>query len=213
MSVESVVAGRAIESIVHFTTNRGSLGVFATGTLQSRQRLNVDAQLKHIFQPNAAYRGKDADWLDYANLSITHINSEFFRTASNNWHRERGFFWCILDFSPQILSHEGVWFTTTNNIYTGVRRGQGPDGLEAAFQNPVTLWDGKMAWRSPNQPTNRTTCPQAEVLYPAGVSTDYLQRIYVRTESESDELAAQMSAAGHREITVVVSPDLFVEIR
>lgn len=213
MSLQRVVADRGIESVVHFTTNRGSLGVFAAGTLQSRQRLNVDAQLKHIFQPNAAYRGKDVDWLDYANLSISHINSNFFRTASDSWHKERGFFWCILDFSPQILSHEGVWFTTTNNIYTGVSRGQGPDGLEAAFQNPVTLWEGNIARRSPHHPINRTTCPQAEVLYPVGVSTDFLQRIYVRTDSESDELAAQMSAVGHRNVTVVVNPDLFVEIR
>lgn len=213
MSMEEVVSDRGIESIVHFTTNRGSLGVFATGALQSRERLNVDAQLKHIFQPNAAYRGKDAEWLDYANLSITHINSHFFKTASNNWHRERGFFWCILDFSPQILSHDGVWFTTTNNIYTGVRRGQGSEGLEAAFQNPVTLWEGNIVHRSPDLPANRTTCPQAEVLYPVGVSTEYLQRIYVRTESESDELAAQMSAVGHRDVAVEVKPDLFVEIR
>ncbi|MBD8122889.1 DUF4433 domain-containing protein [Pseudomonas lutea] len=213
MSVQKIVADRAIESVVHFTTNRGSLGVFASGVLQSRHRLNADAQLKHIFQPNAAYRGKDAGWLDYANLSITHINSDFFRTASNSWHKERDFFWCILDFSPEILSHEDVWFTTTNNIYTGVSRGLGADGLEAAFADAVTLWNGRITRRLASQPANRTTCPQAEVLYPGGVSTRFLQRIYVRTDSESDELAAQMSVVGHRDVAVVVSPDLFVEIR
>ncbi|WIE47833.1 DarT ssDNA thymidine ADP-ribosyltransferase family protein [Pseudomonas sp. GM17] len=213
MSVENIVADRAIESVVHFTTNRGSLGVFASGALKSRQRLNTDAQLQHIFQPNAAYRGKDAAWLDYANLSITHINSNFFGTSSGNWHREKDFFWCILDFSPQILSHEGVWFTTTNNIYTGVQRAQGCKGLSAAFEDPVIQWVGKEIHRPVGLPLNRTTCTQAEVLYPEGVSTEYLQRIYVRTDSESDELAAQMAAVGHRRVVVEVNPDLFVEIK
>lgn len=212
MSLEEVIANRGIESVVHFTTNRGSLGVFATKALKSRQRLHTDHQLKHIFQPNAANRGKDAAWLDYANLSITHINTAFFG-ASGNWHKEQNFFWCILDFSPEILTHEGVWFTTTNNIYTGVRRSQSYKGLEASFDDPITQWAGRSVRRSLDLPPNRSTCAQAEVLYPREVSTDYLQRIYVRTESESDELAAQMAAVGHRNIVIEISPDLFVEIK
>lgn len=212
MSLEEVIADRGIESVVHFTTNRGSLGVFAAKALKSRQRLHTDYQLKHIFQPNAANRGKDAAWLDYANLSITHINTAFFG-ASGSWHKEQNFFWCILDFSPEILTHEGVWFTTTNNIYTGVRRSQGCNGLEASFDDPIIQWAGRSVRRPLDLAPNRTTCAQAEVLYPVEVSTDYLQRIYVRTESESDELAAQMAAVGHRDIVIEICPDLFVEIK
>ncbi|MNF53663.1 hypothetical protein D3C84_350630 [compost metagenome] len=212
MSLEKVIAERGIKSIVHFTTNRGSLGVFASGALKSRHRLNADQQLKHIFQPNATNRNKDAAWLDYANLSITHINTAFFG-ASGNWHKEQDFFWCILDFSPEILTHEGVWFTTTNNIYTNVRQDQGAEGLEAAFSDIIIQWPGRRVTRPKNHPLNRTTCPQAEILYPQEVSTKYLRKIYVRTESESDELAAQMAAVGHRNIPVEVSPNLFVEIK
>lgn len=78
MSIERFIKDRKIESIVHFTTNRGSLGIFASEALKSRKRLAVDEQLQHIFQPNAQNRNKDAAWLDYANLSISRINTSFF---------------------------------------------------------------------------------------------------------------------------------------
>ncbi|MDF5857589.1 hypothetical protein P4197_03525 [Pseudomonas aeruginosa] len=92
MSIKQFIKQRGIESVVHFTTNRGSLGIFACNALKSRQRLNADEQLKHIFQPNARYRDKDLAWLDYANLSISRINMNFFNTCSGSWHRERDFF-------------------------------------------------------------------------------------------------------------------------
>lgn len=63
MTIQQLIAERGIESILHFTTNRGSLGLFASRALKSRQRLNADQQLKHIFQPNARYRDKDRAWL------------------------------------------------------------------------------------------------------------------------------------------------------
>ncbi|ATH81272.1 DUF4433 domain-containing protein [Pseudomonas sp. KHPS1] len=212
MSIERFIKDRKIESIVHFTTNRGSLGIFASEALKSRKRLAVDEQLQHIFQPNAQNRNKDAAWLDYANLSISRINTSFFG-FSGNWHREKNFFWCIFDFAPEIMLHEGVWFTTTNNIYTGVGRSPGLPGLEAAFQDVTTQWAGQMVRRPLNHPPCLPTCPQAEVLYPGELSTEHLQRIYARCESDSDELAAQMAAVGHRQIPVEVNPDLFEEIR
>jgi hypothetical protein len=212
MSIEQFIKNRGIESVVHFTTNRGSLGVFASGGLKSRQRLNSDQQLAHIFQPNAKRRNKDAAWLDYANLSISRINASFFQ-YSGNWHKEQNFFWCIFDFSPEIMLHEGVWFATTNNIYTGVRQSQGLSGLEAAFQETTVLWDGNTVTRSSTHPPFLPTCPQAEILYPSEVSTRYLQRIYARCDSDSDEIAAQMYAMGHREIPVVVNPGLFGDIK
>lgn len=212
MSIKQFCEDRGIESIVHFTTNRGALGIFASNALKSRQRLDVDDQLKHIFQPNAQRRNKDADWLDYANLSISRINTSFFN-YSGNWHREQDFFWCIFDFSPEIMQHDGVWFTTTNNIYSGVRRAQGLKGLSDAFKDNTTLWSGNVLARSADQPLCLPTCPQAEILYPGEVSTDHLQRVYARCDSDSNEIAAQMYAVGHRIVPVIVNPDLFDEIK
>ncbi|MGE8407280.1 MAG: DarT ssDNA thymidine ADP-ribosyltransferase family protein [Pseudomonas sp.] len=213
MSIEQFIAQRGIESVVHFTTNKGSLGIFASNALKSRHRLNADDQLKHIFQPNAISRDKDLAWLDYANLSISRINTNFFNTCSGSWHRERNFFWCIFDFSPEIMLHEGVQFTTTNNIYSGNLRGPGLEGLERAFQPRTHQYLGNYAVRTEGFPEDQPTCNQAEILYPGEVSTRFLQRIYVRNEEDSDELAGQMGATAHPAVEVLVRPELFEKIR
>lgn len=213
MSIEQFIAQRGIESVVHFTTNRGSLGIFASNALKSRQRLNADEQLKHIFQPNAKSRDKDLDWLDYANLSISRINMNFFNTCSGSWHREQDFFWCIFDFSPEIMLHDNVQFTTTNNIYTGNLRSPGLEGLQRAFQPRTHQYLGYYADRTEGFPENEPTCNQAEILYPGEVSTRYLQRIYVRSEEHCDELAGQMAATAHPAVEVLVRPQLFDKIR
>lgn len=213
MSIEKFIAQRGIESVVHFTTNRGSLGIFASKALKSRKRLNEDEQLKHIFQPNAKFRDKDLAWLDYANLSISRINTHFFNTCSASWHKEQNFFWCIFDFSPGIMLHEDVQFTTTNNIYTGNLRGPGLEGLERAFQPRTHQYLGNYAHRTEGFPENQPTCNQAEILYPGEVSTGYLQRIYVRSEEHTDELAGQIAATAHPAVEVLVRPELFDKIR
>jgi hypothetical protein len=211
MSIADIVATRGIPSVVHFTTNRGTLGILASRLLKSRARLNQDEQLAHIFQPNARDRVKDAAWLDYVNLSISRINLSFFGYAGN-WHKERDFWWCILEFSPEILSHHGVKFTTTNNIYTGVQRGEGQAGLEALFAEAVHLYTHHFARRDPGMPPFLPTCNQAEVLYPGQVSTEYLRAMHVRTPESADELAAQMSAVKHPSVDIIVSPNLFTGI-
>jgi hypothetical protein len=207
MSIADQIVAKGIGSVVHFTTNRGALGVLASRSLKARKRLNEDEQLKHIFQANAASR-KDAAWLDYVNLSVSRINEQFF-AASGNWHREKNFWWCILSFDPQIMTHEGVFFTTTNNMYTGVVQQAGEAGFDQMFAQRVVRWSGNVVQRTLGTADCLTTCKQAEVLYPGEVSTDYLRRIYVKSESDGDELAAQMSVVNHREVEIVVQPDLF----
>lgn len=213
MSILSVIEQRRIASILHFTTNRGILGILASRSLMSRQRLNVDAQLKHIFQPNAQYRGKDIAWLDFVNLSISRINASFFGICSGTWHREKDFWWCILDFSAEILAHDGVHFSNTNNIYTSVHRGQGEDGLQSLFEDRIVQWAGKVVVRPTDLPTWFPTCSQAEVLYPGQVSTEFLRTIHVSHDGFADELAAQMYAVNHPAVPIRVSPQMFEEIR
>ncbi|KPA06462.1 DarT ssDNA thymidine ADP-ribosyltransferase family protein [Pantoea agglomerans] len=213
MSIDEVIIKRSINSIVHFTTNRGLLGILATKTLKSRLRLNKDEHLIHIFQPNAAYRDKDKAWLDYVNLSISRINTEFFNTSSKSWHSEKNFWWCILDFSPKILNHQGVNFTTTNNIYTGVIRKPGHDGLEAMFADRINHWRGKDIVRPKALEAKFPTCLQAEVLYPKEISTEFLQAIYVQNDEIADEVAGQLGAMNHRNIPIITSPDKFTDMR
>jgi hypothetical protein len=164
--------------------------------------------VEYLFRPNAAFR-KDPGYTDHVSLSISHINTKFFRTSAESWHRDEPIFWCIMSFDPSIMSHPDVEFSTTNNIYTSVRRASGEPGFNALFDDRVTRWVGNVAARPPGLPDRYPTCFQAEVLYPSAVSTDHLQRIYVRSQSEQSEVIGFLKATFHRDIEVLVAPEKF----
>ncbi|MBC3812752.1 DarT ssDNA thymidine ADP-ribosyltransferase family protein [Undibacterium aquatile] len=211
MTIDNIVRLREIEEILHFTTNTGILGILDTRLLKARNRLNVDARLEYIFTPNARVRNRDAAWLDHVNLSVSKINTSF-ATYSGNWHRDTNIWWCVLSFSPEILIHDGVVFTTTNNIYTSVKRGQGSDGFEAMFAQKIVQYNGKSIERDPNCPANHTTCEQAEILYPGELSTEFLRKIYVPNDDICDQIAGQLTAVNHRAIEIEIRESLFKEL-
>jgi hypothetical protein len=212
MSVGDLIQQRNIASVVHFTTNKGSLGILDARAIRPRTRLSTDQRLEHIFTPNAASRPRDAAWHDYVNLSISRINHEFFAISSGNWHRDEGLWWCIFDFSPAILEHPGVYFTTTNNMYSGVARAKDEQGFAAMFAGRVVKWTNNVVTRVPGTPDNLTTCFQAEALYPGDLSTEFLRRIYVSDDESADELASQIKVTNHKEIEIAVRPDWFTKI-
>lgn len=206
-TIADVVAHRGISEILHFTKNRGLTGTLHTGFVKSRSRLERDKELEYIFEPNASFR-KDKPWLYYVNLSLSEINSAFFSVSSNSWHAGKDLWWCILSFSPDIISHEGVVFSQTNNFYTGCCRGNGAVGLEALFGSRIVQWVGRYAIRQDNSPPHLTTCEQAEVLYPGQLSTAFLQRIYVCTEEDADDVSGQLAVYGQQP-EIVVNPAKF----
>jgi hypothetical protein len=157
---------------------------------------------------NAPFR-KDVTWLDYVNLSITRINGTFFDICSEKWHKTEDIWWAVLAFEPDILAHEGIYFTTTNNIYPSVQRGTGALGLEAMFAKKVIARYGAEILRTAATPDNWPTCPQSEVLYPMQVAIQHLRTIYVRTEAEAHEASAQLEVTHRRGINVVVNPKIF----
>jgi hypothetical protein len=208
MIIQDLISTRGIKEVLHFTTNKGVLGVLDSRALKARDRLQKDERLEYIFQPNAKDRTKDAKWLDYVNLSISKINIDYFN-ASGSWHRTDNLWWCVLSFDPKILTHEGVYFTTTNNIYTGVLRQTGAQGLERMFAESIIRWNRNIVARPASTPHNWTTCNQAEVLYPGQVSTEYLKKIYVDNDQAADELAGQLHMLGHPEFPIEIRPTLF----
>lgn len=210
MTIEEIVENRNIEEILHFTTNEGLLGILTMGFLKSRERLPLEKRLIYIFQPNATFR-KDTGWLDYVNLSISRINFEFFKVASQKWHRERNIWWCVLSFDPAILSHRGVYFATTNNFYPSVIREKGPHGIEALFGKTIKGKYGNSIQRPTKLPPKYTTCPQAEVLYPEEISTRYLRKIYISKEEHHDDICAYLISANHKKVEVEVKPEIFEE--
>ena len=182
---------RGITQVVHFTTVSGAVGVIAAKALKSRARVGEDEYLERVYRPNAIFR-KDQEWLDYVNLSIERINESMFQT-STRWHADESNSWVVLSFQPRILSHPGVVFTTTNNIYPFCERAEGLSGFRSIFAGTVRGYygqernrDGKLdSW-----PTDR----QAEVLYPGEVSCAHLQRIDVQLEQSLETIHGAMGA-------------------
>ena len=208
MIIDDFITSRGISEILHFTTNKGIVGILDSRNIKSRQRIQRDERLEYILQPNASLR-KDQAWLDYVNLSISQINHAFFNICSQEWHAADSIWWCILSFDPVILTHEGVYFTTTNNIYTGVKRGTGLSALEALFAQKVLRYNQFFAYRKEDTPLYQPTCEQAEVLYPRQLSTEYLRTIYVSSDNRIDAIQDILGGVNHRDVSVVVRPDKF----
>lgn len=208
MSAEDVIAQREIVEVLHFTTNSGLAGILHSRAVKSRAVLPTEKTLEHVYSPNCQTR-KDTAWLNYINLSISTINLHLFGISSEKWHAGEDLWWAILSFDPVILTHEGVHFTTTNNMYTGVRRADGEAGLEALFAEKVTRWAGNDISRLEDEPLCQPTCGQAEVLYPGDLSTDYLQRIYVRESEHADMAVALVATLDHPPVEIVIEPEVF----
>jgi hypothetical protein len=215
-AVQAAVTKRGILEVMHFTTNRGLTGIMQLGRLVSRARLEQPeylVEVDSILKLNCYNRQRDAKYLDYLNMSVSRINDKFF-DHSKGWHRHDDIFWQILSFDPEIISHQGNIFATTNNIYTGCEHGKGAPGFEAMFAPKVREFIGSrttFVTRPPDLPESYTTCKQAELLYPGEVSVDYLRRIYVRTDTDRAETLAMIAAGKHIRIPVEVRPDLFGE--
>jgi hypothetical protein len=202
LTISEIVTQRRISEILHFTTNSGFAGVLATGAVKPRSGLSKDKYLEYIYKANCADRSRDVDWHGYVNLSISRINSRLFNIADGNWHRNLDGWWCILSFNPVILTPEGVNFTTTNNMYSGVERAPGVDGLNALFAPRILQYiQGgfrQEVIRGSDVPPSFTTCPQAEVLYPADLAVSHLTKVYVRDAEHIDAIAGLAGACGVR---------------
>jgi len=216
MTVQEIIDQRSIKEVLHFTTNRGLVGTLASRALQSRYRLPEDKYLQHILHVNAAVRpeasaffDKSDNWLDYVNLSISEINRRYFE-VSERWHADGDVWWAILSFDAVIMTHENVVFATTNNSYGLCLRERGDQGLNGLFAPIIhrkpPSWRANRVGRAAELPT----CEQAEVLYPAAVSTDFLRRIYVREEEHQDQVSGWLEEFGLPGIEVVWSPQKFL---
>jgi hypothetical protein len=203
-----MIEAKSVGEVLHFTTNSGLAGILATKAVKSRAVLPSEKGLEHVYSPNCQYR-KDTAWLDYVNLSISRINLHLFGISSEKWHAGEDLWWVVLSLDPIVLTHDGVYFTTTNNMYTGVRRGLGEEGFEALFAQRVTRWAGNDVSRTATMETFETTCSQAEALYPHELSTEFLRKIYVLDEERADTVAAQVTALDHPAVEVVVEPMAF----
>lgn len=208
MSIQELIERHGIQELLHFTTNKGLLGILDSRSLKSRARLKDSQRLEFILKLNTPIV-KDPGWVDFVNLSISRINSPLFQISSGRWHTDPDIWWCVLAFDPVIMTHDNVHFSTTNNIYPSKILGRGDEALERLFDQTVL---GRYAFRHQRyegMPTSHTTCEQAEVLYPGEISTKFLKCIYVSTEEDQDDVRGQLLAVDHPPIEVIVSPAVF----
>lgn len=210
MNVIEVVRKREIQEVLHFTTNFGLTGILASKAVKPRIALPQDKYLEHIYMQNCSDRSRDSEWHGYVNLSITKVNWHLFDISMYKWHCGIDGWWCILSFDPMILTHPGVYFATTNNIYTGVLRGPGAAALDRLFDDQIVRWDGKVVVRDSSTPRNQPTCEQAEVLYPGELSSGYLRKIYVKNGQEADKVESLVATLnGTSRLDCLVRTDLF----
>lgn len=215
MTIARIIQQRGIEEVLHFTTNRGIIGVLATGSLLSRYLLPQEKYLQDVLHVNAASRpesyhdfDKSQNWLDYVNLSISEINRRYFE-FSLKWHRDSDIWWGILGFDPAIMAHDGVFFATTNNAYEPLCvREPGDAGLTQLFQELVQR-KGDWSVSRGRRAAHLTTCEQAEVLYPQRVSVEFLRRIYVQEDEHQDQARGWLAELGLRGVDVVINPAKF----
>lgn len=214
MGISHYIIERDITEVLHFTTVRGLTGCAASSSVLSRKALDKSKYLSHIASPVSKERkeaqdtfNKDEDWIDFINLSISEINSHYYR-AAKRWFREVDTWWCILAFSPEILTHEGVYFTTTNNIYSSVKRIAGQQGLENLFTPSILRWNGNIITRG-TRTSQLTTCEQAEVLYPNPLSMDYLRKVYVQNSEQAASVYGTLRSLGFTSVDVNIQAEKF----
>ncbi len=202
MSIQEKISELEIEEVLHFTTNSGLVGVFSTNKLVSRDHLKQEQALEYITRYNSKFRS-DPQWTSFVNLSLSRINSSFFE-YSKSWHHGPFDFWVILAFSPEILVHQGVVFTTTNNIYRReCIRGTGVTSLIKLFGQQVIAKRGLVKTRKGELPKNWTTCEEAEVLYPKEIDLEFLMKVYVPDEKTFALASAALSFDERFEGTII----------
>jgi len=216
--IGAALQARGIRRLRHFTTNAGLTGIFATGEVRSRNHLRADDYLDRIYLPNCEIR-HDPAWTGYVSISVTDINASFFAICSGNpkWHLDLDGFWAIFELDPMVATHEGVYFTTTNNRYSNVGREVGVEGFEAMFAPEVYPYrplSAHPAITRAGLDVSQPTDAQAEVLYPGVVGVEHVTAVLVATDTDAHSVRAQL---GYFEamrpelshIEVRVDPDAF----
>lgn len=191
---------RGITEILHYTSERGVMGSVMKQSVLSREQVENDEDVAFIFE--GVWERKDPDWVDHISLSLSRINLDLFQRS-----RERfpDLWWAVMSFDVEILDHQDVWFTTTNNIHPPCERGQGLAGFEAVFA-PSVEWGyyGSRKFRSDQYPEEWPTDRAAEVLYPTRLSLEHLNKLYVPGTQHRRMVSAWSEAYGTPELPVEI---------
>ncbi len=206
MSVAERARELGVTEVLHYTSNRGVMGSVMKRALLSREQVEKDRDVAFIFE--GVWIRKDPDWVNYISLSVSRINLDLLSRSRKNFP---DFWWAVMSFDVDILDDEGIWFTTTNNIYPPCRRATGVPGFELMFGEPIPWgYQGSMKYRgngmSSAWPTDRT----AEVLYPERIDLSRLRKLYVMEPQHRRLVHAWTDTYDLAELPVEVSQHAFM---
>lgn len=193
-------AHRGITEIVHYTTQRGIFGAIAKGAVLSRARLDEDDWLAHIF--SGIWDNNAAAQLDNVHLSVGDINAYL---LGRSRVQQPELWWCVLSFPVAVLDDPGVQFTTVNNIWPRRKIGGGVAAFEAMFA-PEVLGRYNDVHERGHQTSAQPTHFSAEVLYPAQLTLDRIQRVYVSKQDHAWSIRSHCETFDRPLLDVVVQP-------
>lgn len=218
MSILQIIKGLGISEILHFTRGDNLVGILQRGGILSRTLLEEESAefqaLEYVGDPAWPDRARDAAWWGFVNLSIEAVNQTLLNRARNNHPSQK---WFVLSFDPEILAHEAVYFTTTNNAYEPhVLRDRGITGLDLPYSTSYKDLQGNTHRRHRELPRHFPSSHQAEVLYPNLLSLNYLRTIYVENQEgflhASNALHTQkfLNVTHEISLTPIISPEKFL---
>lgn len=204
-SIAAAAEDRGITCIVHFTRMRNLVGILVGLELLARSMLTESQLLELVRETNCNFR-RDPAWVGYISMSVGRVNPHML-TTSLGWHPEESNPWVVLEYTPEILGHRGVVFTSTNNSYPEVVRREGMDGFELMFSDSSTRWtaDRQRANRGPAEPTDT----QAEVLYPYRLAADFLTGIVVTKGEHAETVTGILSVESVPPVPVRIDEGAF----
>jgi len=137
MSLSQIIAGLGIAEVLHFTRGDNLVGILQRGGVLSRALLETEntefSSLEYVGDPAWPDRSRDKAWWGFVNLSIESVNETLLAKARRNHPTQK---WFVLSFYPQVLTHEDVYFTTTNNAYEPhVLRDKGIKGMNLPYSS------------------------------------------------------------------------------
>ncbi len=218
MSIARKIAELGISEILHFTRGDNLVGILQRGGILSRALLESESAefqlLEYVGDPAWPDRSRDAAWWGFINLSIETVNQTLLNKARNNHPTQK---WFVLSFLPDILTHEDVHFTTTNNAYEPhVLRDRGVKGLDLPYSVTYKDLKGNTHKRHRELPKSFPSSHQAEVLYPNLLTLNYLRAIYVENQDgflhASSALNTQkfLNVKSEVSLTPIIAPEKFL---
>jgi len=184
---------RGVEELIHFAPISKMPFILRYGLLTNAILRNAKSEVGD----KSRFDGND----DHICLSIDFPNYKlFFKRRSDAGPAEE---WCVLSISRALTWERSCIFYPCNAATgKGAYGKRGINGLKEMFADTSEGRDRDRALKG-----SYTTNPQAEILVPDGVESEFIEKVYFRTESERDAHGSIVNNSGKQSL---IRKDLFL---